>query len=276
MYKWIQGTQLHPQGRAIVYGAIFREETKRLADLSYFEHPQIGVLADRAIEGVFHTFESREGVQKLGIPPEMIKEGLSQATPQMHALAEMHGLRTISFLPSFTFQIPCALEGALPVTPHEDVIFVGSYHNPLHLHEAVLAGSTLYHTGLSESLERAGTLEQRVHRIPHTFQAQCVADLSEGQLLVPYLTNRFLVPLAGAGGNTALLRELHDELVAFGEGTALEEPFHQLYEAFTRPACRPDHVAEFRAAHMALVHYVAEEAYEKAREAQTLINDMRV
>ncbi|MSS75051.1 hypothetical protein EXS73_02460 [Candidatus Pacearchaeota archaeon] len=278
MFKWVQGNELSPQGRAIVYGVAFSKDLRLLADRSYFEHPRLEALASRQIWGVFHTLQSHEGVQKLDVPAELIREGMAQVTPQMHAVAEEEGIRTISYLPSFTFQLSSSAESLLPLTPHEDVIFVGSYHNSLRLHEAVYAVSHLYQARLSEFFERSGSLDSFVKKIPHTFSLTSVRDLPEETPLLPYLVNRFLDPLtlARAKKDTAGLMVLREELEGFGAGTFLETSLCELASAFVQPACRSQHVQEYQATHCSLVQYVATEEYAKAAEARQLIDAMKI
>lgn len=278
MYKWIQGNELRPQGRAIVYGAEFAAGLKGLADRSFWEPPPVKALASRSVQGVFHTLNSADAVQKLNVPAELLKQGRAYSSESLHALAEQQGFRELSTLPSYTLQLPMSEEGALPVTPQEDVVFVGTYHNPLQLQLAVQSGAQLYHAGFTESLSRQGTLERWVQRIPHTFSVSSVTGLPEETPLIPYMLNRFLHPLrvAQEAKQPQRVTALTEEFVAFGKGTPLEDPFQQLMDAFLRPACLPEHIPIFQATHCALVTYVHTEQYSEAAATQRIIEAMRV
>ena len=117
MLQWIQGTALHPQGRAIVYGALFDEALKGLADRSYWEHPSIPQLGKRRVHALFHTLQSTDVVQKLGLSAHVLKDLINQSLPQMHAFAEANGLRTIRTLRAYTAEHPPCFEKDLLLTP---------------------------------------------------------------------------------------------------------------------------------------------------------------
>lgn len=278
MYKWIQGSELRPQGRAIVYGAEFEEDMKGLADRSFWEFPSVKSLASRSVHGVFHTLNAVDAVQKFNVPAELLKQGHAYTFESLHTFAEQQGFRELPTLPSYTLQLPMAEEGTLPVTSQEDVIFVGAYHNSLQLQLAVQSGSQLYHAGFTESLARQGTLEKLIQRIPHTFSITSVDGLPEDTPLVPYVMNRFLMPIRVAQEKKQpdKATALAAEFIAFGKGTRLEVPFQQMARAFTRPPCRPEHVQVYQATHCALVTYVHNEQYIEAAETQRLIEAMQV
>lgn len=278
MYKWIQGTALNTKGRAIIYGSLFDNASRALADRSYWELPSFLVLANRETQGLLHTLHSADAIQKAGVSGDSFKLAHASSVKKLHAFAEQRGLRSIPFLPSYIVELPCQTEEVLPITPHEDVIYVGSFHNPLGLHQAIHAAATLYQTELAETLMRTGRLELEIQKIPHTFAVTSCSDLPEETPFIPYLFNRFLYPLIETSSSnfSAERMLLQEELKAFGKGTHLEESLCELGSAFVAPSCRPGHVKEFQAAHCALVNHIYNEAYEEAAEAQRLIDTMRV
>lgn len=278
MYQWIRGNKVRPLGRAFIYGALFEKAQTAFTEQSYWGPFPVPALADRQTLAVFHTLHAADTVQKLGMDGELLRQSTPSLVESGHAFAEANGLRQIRLLPSYTIELPLSCERTLPITSQEDVLFVGTYHSSHVLYDAMKAGAKLYQAHLHERLERTGTLERFVKKIPHTFSVTSLRDLPEETPLIPYLNNRFLDPLTLARQHkkTTDSMVLREELESFGSGTPLEGPLRALADAFAQPACRPKHIQEFQATHCALVQYVAAEEYAKAAEAQQLIEQMKV